>query len=300
MYINEASFYTEQDSYMIKSCMAEFFKLYEKLYNLGVKDFYTTQNIKLLPQEYPMSKWIYKLDVDERRIVVMLLDKIEEKDINEFSEYDAIIDEISCSGLLGAYLESDNVISLNSNSKWAKDRLEFEIISLHEKGDEVIESKGNVQNFYSCEQDLSEYENYLMKDKYKVYTYEELWSKKEIMFPHLEFCPSVRRNLLSLDKKPIRQILNKLKYLDKCAGKLEENPLGFSDSNTITIESQSTLNKYRSEHTFRDKDGKSYLASWHARFTGIAGRIYFVPVMESSTILICHIGGKLPNVTYPT
>ena len=68
----------------------------------------------------------------------------------------------------------------------------------------------------------------------------------------------------------------------------------------ITPESESTLQKYKDEHTFSDDQGQKYLASWHIRFTGIEGRIFFVPDYEQDCILICHVGGKLPNVSFPT
>ena len=48
---------------------------------------------------------------------------------------------------------------------------------------------------------------------------------------------------------------------------------------------------------FYDIDKKSYLAKWHMRFTGIPGRIFFVPNYSKETILICYIGKKLPNPT---
>ena len=59
-------------------------------------------------------------------------------------------------------------------------------------------------------------------------------------------------------------------------------------------------NQYRKEHTFTDERGVEYLANWHMRFTGIPGRIFFIPQYEDDKILVCYIGKKLKNVSYPT
>lgn len=48
------------------------------------------------------------------------------------------------------------------------------------------------------------------------------------------------------------------------------------------------------------KLGVEYLASWHMRFTVIPGRIFFIPQYKDDKILVCYIGKKLKNVSYPT
>lgn len=65
-------------------------------------------------------------------------------------------------------------------------------------------------------------------------------------------------------------------------------------------ESLVTLDKYKKEHTFIDELGVEYLASWHMRFTVIPGRIFFIPQYKDDKILVCYIGKKLKNVSYPT
>lgn len=299
MYVNEVSFFTEPKPHLIHNCMSEFFKLIKKLYEMGVDEFYVTSDIKLLPETYPISKWLNFLDRDEKRVIIGLLSKLKEKNLKNFSELEAEIDGKSCSGLLGALLDSDEVISLNSHEKWAKNELLIHVMRLLDSGEMSYDFKV-IQNFYSCQQDFSDYENYILKEKFRIYDYQELWNKKEIMFPHLKFCPSIEKKLYMLDKQPIKQILSKLKSLDEYAQNLETNPFGFADHNKITPESPVTLDKFRKEHTFRDENGDYYLASWHMRFTGMAGRIYFVPDEKHRTILICHIGKKLPNVSYAT
>ena len=68
----------------------------------------------------------------------------------------------------------------------------------------------------------------------------------------------------------------------------------------ITPESDATLKKYSSEHTFLCPDGTNHLFSWHARLTPDAWRIYFHVDEDKKLLTIGHIGHKLPNVLYPT
>jgi hypothetical protein len=66
-----------------------------------------------------------------------------------------------------------------------------------------------------------------------------------------------------------------------------------------TTESVATLDRFRTEHTFKLPSGELSLFSWHTRFTGsYAGRIFFYPMPEEKRIYIGHIGHKLPTVKY--
>ena len=58
------------------------------------------------------------------------------------------------------------------------------------------------------------------------------------------------------------------------------------------------MQKYEKEHTFCDENGRAFLVSWHMRFTGIPGRIFFVPNYELNKILVCYIGKKLKTLKY--
>ena len=66
-----------------------------------------------------------------------------------------------------------------------------------------------------------------------------------------------------------------------------------------TPESEETLKRYKKEHTFRDEAGNDYVASWHMRFTGIPGRIFFIPDYSAEGMLVCYIGKKLKTVLNP-
>ncbi len=130
--------------------------------------------------------------------------------------------------------------------------------------------------------------------------YDEMWKRRDIWFPNLVFCPSVERDLKNLEMAYIHQVWKKLRELDNYAEKYGEECFNASLLNHVTPESDKTLQMYEKEHTFYDEDGKAYTMSWHSRFTGIAGRIFFLPKYQKNKILVGYIGKKLKNANYST
>lgn len=129
--------------------------------------------------------------------------------------------------------------------------------------------------------------------------YNSLWNNKEMLFPHLVFCPSIANNFSKLQVSYILQIYSRLEELEHYFSTWNLK-FDFTQLKNASPESDSTLKEFEQEHTFRDVNGDSYVASWHVRFTGIEGRIFFIPYYKERKALICYIGKKLPNVTYPT
>ena len=132
----------------------------------------------------------------------------------------------------------------------------------------------------------------------KVSSYDELCKRRKEFFPHLEFCPSVKGDLKLLEMFYLAQIVRKLAELESycvkhIGGKFEPSCL-----TKVTPESRATMEKYKNKHTFTDDNGVEHVASWHLRFTGIPGRIFFIPEYKKDCMLVCYIGRKLPNVKY--
>ncbi|MFR3320510.1 MAG: hypothetical protein ACLTSZ_04230 [Lachnospiraceae bacterium] len=58
----------------------------------------------------------------------------------------------------------------------------------------------------------------MKKLKSRFLNYEELWAKKDDLFPHLCFCPSVEMDLQKLENYYLSQIVQKLEQLEQhCA-----------------------------------------------------------------------------------
>ena len=129
---------------------------------------------------------------------------------------------------------------------------------------------------------------------------EDLWKNKSELFSNLDFCPSVESQLVQINRNYPRfmQVLNKLFLLeDYCSewdnGAFDKN--AFSKCNPVSRE---TLKSHGKNYTFNNSESVSVTANWHLYFTPDAGRIYFDPDTTTRRCTICHVGDKLPDVTY--
>lgn len=298
MYLNERSWEVINiPSHDLKTALVDFVKLYSDLaqkYRLSEVYVPSEEEPYLRHMTYTVAKWLSEIGIEYRQLFLSFWQKriiYQPED-----EYEAHCDSKSFLGATEAILHDSFVISLGSEEKWRKDVLSFGFYSLSANSDTEVEVP-NVFAEYQLEREpvLS-----IIKRlrKISIYSYEELWRKKNDLFPHLTFCPSVQKNLCQLEKAYLQQIVRKLLELDHCAVSCKGSIFQPELLSKTTRESEETLKQYRKEHTFLDDAGVEYIASWHMRFTGIAGRIFFVPYYEDGKILVCYIGKKLPNVSY--
>lgn len=96
----------------------------------------------------------------------------------------------------------------------------------------------------------------------------------------------------------LSQVVRKLAELESYCVKHTGERFEPSYLTKVTPESKATMEKYKDKHIFMDISGVKHIASWHLRFTGIPGRIFFIPEYKKDCILVCYIGKKLPNVKY--
>lgn len=300
MYLNERSWETADISPRdIRSALIEFVKLYSFLagkYGLTAVYVPAAEEPYLRNMTYSIAKWLSETDREcrdlflgfwQRRIVYQPED-----------EYEATRDSITFLGATEAILNNSFLISLGCKASWKQDTLYFRFYSLLADSDELMKVP-NVSAAYQLEQEPV----HSMLTRLRVspvYSYEELWRRKDELFPHLRFCPSVQRDFRQLETTYLAQIIRKLLELDCYASSYDGGPFQPSLLSKTTPESEETLRQYRKEHTFTDDFGTEYIASWHMRFTGMAGRVFFVPSYRNKLFLICYVGKKLPNVTYPT
>ncbi len=139
------------------------------------------------------------------------------------------------------------------------------------------------------------------KRREKIEDGNELLRRRKVLFPSLTFCTDVKDTLPRLRRgsPEFGQILNKLFLLFDYCQEWTSGPFTGDGLPKCTPESPGTMNRYENEHTFFTATGEAVVCSWHLRFTPGAGRIYFRPNPDSHTIIIGHIGGKLPTVTNP-
>lgn len=299
MYLNERSWEAADISpYVLRNALAEFVKLYGVLagrYGLSAVYVPAGNEPYLRSVTYTLAKWLSETDREYRRLFLSFWQKriiYQPED-----EYEARCGSVGFLGAAEAILQDSFLISLRCEEKWEKETLCFYFYSLSEDK-EVLAEVSNVSAGDQLEREPLRSLLKRMQD-IPIYSYGELWDKRKELFPNLAFCPSVERDFQKLETMYLTQVMRKLRELNGYAGSYGGGPFLPERLSKTTPESEETLKQYREEHTFADENGNQHVASWHMRFTGIAGRIFFIPGYRENQILVCYIGRKLPNASYP-
>lgn len=300
MYLNEKSFeIVQDDKYIVDCAMKNFLDIYATIkQNYSRLEIYIPQNepIYLRSAEYPIGKWLASTDQEYKRLFLTFYDKCIK--YSPEKDYEVIFQNQTLIGGTEAYLNNSFMISICLTSEWKQDIIGGTLYALEEPSEKNVFIK-NIFDVQQVEEDAIK--NILSEENsIQLYSYDDLWLHKEDLFPHLRFCPSVEQNLAKLQKSYLKQVKKKLCELENYCAKYGSQVINTTLISKTTQESKSTLSKYKTEHTFCDENNTNYIASWHMRFTGIPGRIYFVPNYKTNYMLICFIGRKLPNVTYST
>lgn len=298
MFLNEKAWNAEQDNkYAIIEALKQFVKLYQELlFKYHVEGVYVPENqeMHIRTVVYPLAKWLAEIDIDCRRSFLRFWEKRITYKPEE--EYEFLHDGERIEGATEAVLSDSFVISPCLTREWEKPELKGEFYSLNEDEQQEV----TVPNLYRREQ-LAEKIFHVMIERHtavKVQSYAELWRRREDLFSHLEFCPSVEKDLNELESAYINQVVKKLVELERyCANNIGK-PFNKNLLSKTTTETDVTLKQFKKEHTFFDSNKVAFLASWHMRFTGIPGRIFFIPDYSVDKMLICYIGEKLKNVKY--
>lgn len=132
----------------------------------------------------------------------------------------------------------------------------------------------------------------------------DLWDKRRILFPALDWCKDVRTQLADFRSGDLalRQIVKRLREIQRFFADWDGSPLSPSSAPTkCTRESESTMRTYRKEHTFVRENGQEVEVSWHIRFTPGSGRIFFEGDQNTKKGIVgCIARNGLPTVSDPT
>ncbi len=125
---------------------------------------------------------------------------------------------------------------------------------------------------------------------------DELWAKRQEVFPNLVFGPDVEGHLAKLQAGLFHTVINKLVQLDAAAENWRRVGGAMPPwTCRVTNESERLRNNttLREERRFRSHSGDRALFLQHARF-GSAGRIHLRFDPERREVEIGYIGGHLP------
>ena len=114
------------------------------------------------------------------------------------------------------------------------------------------------------------------------------------MFPALDFCDCVEDQIKDVggDGRSFRAVMRGLKDLQSYCETWTDGPFDIHGFNNASGESESTLNMYSEERTFRCPDGKGRVFDWHLKRGDL--RIHFFDFPAERRLLVGYVGKHLP------
>ena len=313
MVFNELSIDTPATSiWEAQQWMADFIDTIISASAAGINRVFRTHidiNNSLLAPEYPLSRWRNDahVDLEARRYFRSIVSQYPPLDdlpeiSNRMLSQDFFCQGRRAYGLGIAYLLESLAISLPSAKDWDVHEIEVEIEWLNEK-EELISQNAQISHA-SNPSHIALLAGWITERfKTGVENGNDLWIRKEEMFPDLIFCDHVASQILPLQKgSPVfRQIVKRLFELQTYCSAWVKGP--FSPDELpfkATVESEPTMQKHRNERTFTCPDGNEITFTWHGRITPGAWRIYFDLCIGPGMMHVGYIGPKLPTVKYET
>ena len=192
--------------------------------------------------------------------------------------------------------------SIVTNEIWGSRQISGEFQYINEE-ENVVTDFQSINNFFCCshvEELVENNRQFLYND---ISSGQDLWEKRELLFPNLIFCECVKRQLYDdPERYHIIKIMERLQHLQNYFasydGIYDADRLGFSArSESDTVKSNPTLRNMR---YFKKPNGEFSFFFDHLGFTGkySGGRIYFLPCDSEKKCYIGYIGRHLPTKKY--
>lgn len=257
-----------------------------------------------ITKEYGISEWINdkKTDKEYKRFFMSYISKnmftYEKKEL--LGKFFVKSEENEKLGLGCTYAQEHDcyVLSIGSDTAWKNNIIKGRYSKNDEKENIVY-----INNLFD-KNSLAQFKLKHSKDVYSnISSGYDLRDQKEILFPNLVFCDSVKEQLANdPERNHIIQIMEKLanlqQYFESCGDYYNPKDLGMdARTESASVKNNPELKKYR---LFRLPDGREEYFYDHIGFTGKfkAGRIHFLPSPKENVCYIGYIGRHLPTKNY--
>jgi hypothetical protein len=123
----------------------------------------------------------------------------------------------------------------------------------------------------------------------------ELYRRRIDLLPRIDFCDGAAGQLEALaGSEPVfRPVARHLFALSERAAGWTDGPFEAGYLLPCSQESESTMNKYSGERTFRCPDGRERTFSWHSKINIDKWRVYFIVDPATRRVTIGYIGKHL-------
>lgn len=256
-----------------------------------------------LHNEYGLTQWLAddNVSMNHKRFFLRFLDKYRKyySTQNIDGEFAVLLDEQEKTSLGCAFaLEHDHVLlSLPTNTFWENKLISGKYASLDESGEMHMSTQciDNVWTRLSVAEILSTYGKEVSDD---IASGQDLWDKREQMYPNLVFCENVKNQLFEdSEKYHINAVMKKLErfqeYFSSCGSSYDPKELGMgARTESETVRSDADLRCLR---RFKLPNGDEECFFDHVGFSGkySAGRIHFLPDALNKKCYIGYIGRHL-------
>lgn len=212
---------------------------------------------------YGVAEWLSDKSVDYKykRYFKRLIDKYQRYfDKNEVEgEFTIGINNLECQAIGCAFaLERDNItISLNTHELWNKEIIsgEYTILNDNEELDTSMRSVENLSIGVSSDEVIKSHRKNMLDG---ITSGQDLWEKREKLYPNLVFCKNVKDNLYQdSEKYHIMNVMTKLnrlqEYFSTYDGRYDPKKLGMNArTESDTVKNEPSLKNLR---LFRKPDG---------------------------------------------
>lgn len=274
----------------------------------GFNGLITTADIHSLQisSEYGIQDWLEDPLVDRKykeffRIFRNKRFSYIENDDYSLGEFEIVLDnqKYNSLGCLVASEMNESVISLKTHGVWLNEIIEGLVSTLDSVVDEITTENREINNI-SQETHLDQLEEKLKEENFAMISSgQDLWEKREILFPNLVFCESVKDQLYNDPQKfHIEQVAKKLmrlqQYFSEYDGIYNPKVLGLNArTESETVKSNKGLKDLR---RFKKPDDSIDYFYDHIGFTSkYCGRIHFLPDDGNRKCFIGYIGKHLPT-----
>ena len=309
------------DQQTAREWMSNFIKTVKVVKSQGVKVYLRTQynfHKTILANEYPLRSWLNDQEVaKEEQIFIKTLatgspfstnivnseiqDIENNQGLSEFYYQGIVAVGLGVAYLLDTLGINTIAISLISDECWNFSKLEINCLEYSENCEEcrkILQLRHASRNIHV--QDHTEWiQRQIQAD---IDCGQDIWDKKEELFPNLEFCDNVSKQLQNIQYRQLelKPVYKTLTELQKCCQDWKSGgftvigyPLDESG------ESEPTLNRYRQERLFICPDSEERLFERHIKLRSCNWRIHFFP-LQPGKVIIGYVGRHLPTVNYRT
>ena len=276
---------------------------------LGEPDLWASE----LAPGYTVADWLSATGPDRRLLILTLMDRsglpveadeavrdrfqLSEFVVSEQSDGE-LADRVEARGLGAAYLFGAIGVSLRSENRWSRIRIQLRHLWLdedcHERVDDIealnLSESSQVERL--TELQLSQNRRGLRGQP------ATLSERKEECFPHLLFGRDVDGHLQALPRSILRVVVGKLVILDDASRAWRRDPAArFPSLPKCHPESEPTMQQFGNQRSFRDPKGEMASYSLHT-MVGSAYRIHLRLIHDPRGIEIGYVGRHLATVKH--